>query len=523
MPRYKWHVGGVVLANVIFCIVAGRAAESIDIGSRRELFVDSFLIDDLAGVQLKLQTPRPAGVAIRYDQPWEGHRSFYTTVFRDDNIYRMYYRGLLRSAPISTTCYAESRDGIHWTKPELGIVEFNGSKANNIILPISSSFCPFKDKRPGVPKSERYKANAAEGNPRHLVGWVSGDGIHWRRLEDRVLVPAEFYNNFDSQNVMFWSEVEECYVLYSRHMNEKRRATARATSKDFLTWTKQTPVTYSDTGTALPSAHLYTSQTHPYFRAPHIYISLPARIFFGDLHHISRPEDIAAASRRVLTPPELAFFKTNTRGDSGGPTDVSDAVFLTTRAGSLVYDFTFKESFIRPGVGYSHWQSRTNYPVLGVVQTSPMEMSLYMQRNYGQKTAHLERFVLRVDGFASVHAPFAGGEMVTKPFTFTGARLEINYATSAAGFLRVEIQNANGTPLDGYSLADCPHIIGDEIERTLAWGEIPAPRYTTNSAGRKRLVVAPWTGNSDVSRLAGKPIRLRFVMKDADLFSLRFQ
>ena len=102
-------------------------------------------------------------------------------------------------------------------------------------------------------------------------------------MRDEPIVPMVLENNFDSQNVMFWSEIEGCYVLYARHMvsDARIRSTARATSTDFLNWTEQTPMTFSDTDSATPSQHLYTNQTHPYFRAPHIYVSLPGRIHFN--------------------------------------------------------------------------------------------------------------------------------------------------------------------------------------------------------------------------------------------------
>ena len=460
--------------------------EGCDIGSQRELFVDHYLIDRLDGTSLQLHPPQPAGVAIRYDQPWEDRLAFYTTVLKDENIYRMYYRGSLMGQRPHPTCYAESGDGVHWTKPDLGLVEINGSTQNNAILRHNGQFCVFVDTRPGIPEAERYKANARDQQqPSSLVGYTSADGIRWTKLRDEPIVPMALENNFDSQNVMFWSEVEGCYVLYARHMvsDARIRSTARATSTDFLNWTEQTPMTFSDTGSATPSQHLYTNQTHPYFRAPHIYISLPGRIYFN------RSALTEAQSAAVCPDPV-----------SGGGIDISDGVLLTTRAGTTHYDFTFKESFVRPGIGYNNWTSRTNYPALGVVQTGPTEMSLYVQRDYDQQTAHLDRMTLRIDGFASVNAPYTGGEMVTKPFRFSGKELEINYATSAAGSLRIEVQEANGVPVTGYALDECPEIIGDELERSVCW-----------------------EGGGDVSKLAGTPIRLRFVMKDADLFSLRFR
>jgi hypothetical protein len=93
-----------------------------------------------------------------------------------------------------------------------------------------------------------------------------------------------------------------------------------------------------------------------------------------------------------------------------------------------------------------------------------------------------------------------GGEIVSKPLTFKGTKLIMNFATSAAGDIRVEIQDADGKPLPGFTLDDCPPIFGDSIERLVTW----------NNGG-------------DVSSLAGKPVRLRFVLKDADLFAVQFQ
>ncbi len=478
-----------------------EAEETIDIGSRRELFVDSLLIARLEGARLQLQEPVPAGVAIRYDQPWEDALAFYSTVIQDGDVYRLYYRGRYRKP--YTTCYAESRDGIHWTKPKLGIVDFDGSRENNVILPTAKQFCPFIDNRPGVPPSQRYKANSrGSKSPAALVGYVSSDAIHWQQIREEPLVPKVLINNFDSQNVMFWSEVEKLYVLYARHMEGGRRATARATSKDFLDWTEQTLMTYSDTGTTTPSANLYTSQTQPYFRAPHIYVSMPGRIWFADERHVQREDDRERARREMerVTPRLREFVQKNVDSGGGGVGDRSDGVLLTSRAGSTRWDFTFRESFVRPGIGLNNWTTRNNYPACGVVQTGPGEMSFYVHRDYAQKTAHLERMKLRLDGFASLHASYDGGEMVTHPLTFSGDELELNYSASAAGSIRVEIQDVSGRPLPGFSLSECPEIIGDEIQRIVSWEQ-----------------------GSEVGGLAGQAVRLRFALKDADLFSIRFR
>ena len=498
----------------------------LDIGSRRELFVDHYMIDRMEGAVLKLQEPKSAGEAIRLDRPWEGPQAFfYATVLKDGDVFRMYYR---RSFMGSATCYAESSDGINWTRPELGLLELDGSKQNNAIVPgrPAYQFCPFVDTRPGVAADERYKAVARDASgPNHgyegekgLIAFVSGDGIRWRRLREEPIVPYTLENNFDSQNVAFWSEVEGCYVAYMRHMVGGRRSTSRATSADFLNWSEQTLMSYSDTGTTVPSQHLYTNATQPYFRAPHIYTSMPGRMHFG---------------RRLLSADEVRFHETEFDHGAGGAGDVSEGVLLTTRAGTTRYDFTFKESFVRPGIGRDSWTSRCNYPSYGLIQTGPSEMSMFTNRGYGQSSPYLERLTLRLDGFASLHGPYAGGQMVTKPLTFEGRHLELNYATSAAGSIRVEVQDQGGRPIPGYTLEECPYIVGNELSRHVGWDpqavrhplpEAGAPMEAMRDDGAVAYKEGPVLREapSDLGRLAGTPVRLRFVMKDADLFSLRF-
>jgi len=129
----------------------------IDIGSRRELFVDDYLIDKIDRAKLTLHKPTPREVAIVHDKPWEGNVCFYHTVFQNGDHFKMYYRGAhydeqTEKITHQVVCYAESKDGIHWIKPELGLVEFNGSKQNNIIWDGigSHNFAPFRDRNPDL-------------------------------------------------------------------------------------------------------------------------------------------------------------------------------------------------------------------------------------------------------------------------------------------------------------------------------------------------------------------------------------
>jgi hypothetical protein len=140
-----------------------------------------------------------------------------------------------------------------------------------------------------------------------------------------------------------------------------------------------------------------------------------------------------------------------------------------------------------------NWVSRSNYPALHVIQTGPSTMSFYVNRNYGQPTAYLRRYELRLDGFASAHAGYAGGTLTTKPFTCAGSKLELNFATSAAGSVRAELLAADGSVLT----PDAAPLVGDQIDRA-------------------------YPLRADLRQWHGRAVQLRFHLKDADLFSYRF-
>lgn len=444
----------------------------VEIGSRRELFVDRHLVGQLKDTRLKLHTPQLMP-QIAKPRP-HGH---YATVLRADDKFQFYYRG--DTIPGNhwkkgweqyhegeVTLYAESPDGIHWTTPDLGLYEHETFPAGNIVLMgeflTTHNFTPFIDTKPGVPADEKYKALGGlayqphekyqevrrKRGPGGLKAYASPDGIHWRRIQDEPVVPEEWGKYFDSQNYAFWSDSEQCYVCYFRRFLRGYRGIARTTSKDFRTWTK-----FVEMEANLPREHLYTPCTQPYYRAPHIYIALPTRFM---------------AQRGAAT----------------------DILFMSTRGGGE-FDREFTQSFIRPGLGADGWANRANYAAIGIHQTGPNEMSLFL--------THGRRYTLRLDGFASVNAPLAGGELITRALVFNGKELEINYSTSAAGQMLVELQDAAGEPVPGYTLEDCEPIYGDHISR-----------------------VVKWKNGADVSALAGQPVQLRFVMEDADLYSLKF-
>ena len=510
---------GAVLALFANLLTTAQAEEVTNIGDSRQLFVDRSLIDRMDGVALRLHEPVSGGVVIRIDKPWEGPANCGMSVIDLGDRLLMYYRGwsLTDAADQNGVgCVAESRDGgATWSKPALNLVLKPQWPDNNIIAtddrePQFAFPCaPWVDTRPGVPANERIKmvqseplsgkkhtAMADPAGPKRLVFWASADGFTFRKLDPQPEMVSELPNCFDGGNTMFWSEAEGQYVLYYRWCDVYagkgiskdwklpfRRTVARTTSKDLMTWTDSVPMTYGGT----PREQFYINNTQPYFRAPHVYVAPAARFMEG---------------RRAITTPQAANAGLVSKIGSlryDWSRDCSDAVLLTTRAGSTNYDRTFMETFIRPGLGYGNWTSRSNYPLTGILPDGPNRIQMFVSRRYLQADWHIERLFLRTDGFVSVSAPWAGGELLTRPFTFAGSSLDINYRTGAPGFVRVEIQDADGTPIPGYTLDDCPEIIGDEVERLITW-----------------------KGGADLARLAGKTVRLRFALKDADLYSFRF-
>ena len=197
------------------------AKRAIDIGTRVEMFVDDQLIDPARrrGISLELQTPVRREVVLTTDKPWEGIFSAYFTILQDGPKFRLYYRG---SGPVGDsseqqyTCYAESTDGIHFVRPNLGLHEFEGSKDNNIILSglVCHNFSPFLDTNPAAKPDEHYKALAGQASK--LDAYGSPDGLHWKKLQAEPVITK---GTFDSLNLAFWDTNAKCYRAYSRYFD----------------------------------------------------------------------------------------------------------------------------------------------------------------------------------------------------------------------------------------------------------------------------------------------------------------
>ena len=455
------------------------SSKPLNIGSARQLFVDRHLIDALHHTRLVLHRPVMRNRAITIDHPWEKAGVAYAVMFRDGDRFRAWYRctpgdDTNTTAP-SCTAYAESDDGVTWHKPSLGLIEFEGSKDNNLVVrdPDLVNFSPFLDPHPEVPADERYKAI---GRRKEIFTATSPDGLRWTR---KYLEPVQTEGPFDSHNIAFRDPWTGKYVMYTRGVETEGRLghganrefkggvrwIRRAESDDFLNWTELEPI---DTGDA-PLEQFYTNSCVPYERAPGLYLMFPSRFVDG----------------RSPTP----------EWDYPG---VSDGVFMSSRDG-IHFDRTFAEAFVRPGTDRENWHERSVYIMRGILETGPAEMSIYMTEHWRLPSSCVRRMTLRTDGFVSVQAPYEGGELLTRPVMFDGDELRLNVSTSAAGSVRVEIQDEAGTPIPGFTLDDCPELFHDQIDLPVRW-----------------------SSDAKLGDLAGKPVRLRFALCDADLYAMRF-
>lgn len=455
-------------ALLLFLPILAHAADPLDLGSRWELFVDEHLVAEKSGVALKLHEPVKREIVLTTDQPWEGKTCAYFSVIQDGGKVLMYYRGSSGGSDHSidqVTCVAESTDGIHFTRSKLGLIEAGGTKDNNVIWRgvESHNFSPFLDANPETKPEERYKAlggvkqpgkNWHQGEtPGGLYAFASADGVHWKKMKDEPVITK---GAFDSQNLAFFDTTRERYVCFSRIFSNKVRAVQSSTSTDFLAWSDGIPHRYAKD---VPMEHFYTSATAPCPTAPHVFLSFPKR-----------------------------FVTTRKKVPEHETPGVSDAVFMSSRDG-VNWDRPFLEAWVRPGPDLKNWTDRNNMTANGIVVTGEGEWSLYISEHYRHEDHRIRRLTVRKQGFASMHGDAKGGSFTTKPMIVSGSKLHLNYATSAAGSVGIEVMDESGKVA-----AELKELYGDELD---------APAL-------------------DLSGLKGKTVSLRVSLKDADLYALRF-
>ena len=471
----------------------------INIKNNRECFFDDYLLDRKnTTAESRLHNPTPREIVLTHDEPWEGDGCNYHNIFYDNGIWRMYYLAwkMLDLCDGVRVCYAESKDGVHYVKPNLNKVEYNGNKNNNILFDDSfDNFMVFKDTNPNCLKGQKYKAiasgNIETGEP-CLYAYYSDDAINFTRGN-----VVSLDGKFDSLNVAFYDEVTKTYKCYFRGFHYRQgdhlkkdlvgegvRDIRYIESNDFINWTNFKILDFKNA----EEVPLYTSAIIPYYRAPHTYIGFPTR-------YIERKEWTANYDELCGKEKRKARMAKNKRYGLA----LTDCAFMFSRDG---YHFKlYEEAFISPPPENDcNWVYGDCYPTRGIVETpatidgADNEISIFLNENHWQrKPAVLRRYTLRRDGFVSLHAGGSEELITTKPFIYNGEKLKVNFSTSARGYMYFTIKGENGIEFTS------DETFGNSTNRTVTFS------------------------NDLVKQLSGTPVVLTVRLKDADLYSIKFE
>ena len=371
----------------------------IDIGSRRELFTDDYLIDtgrtQVPQVQCR---PRRKEKAFTFDAHWESLDSvFHNIVKRPDGGYNMYYKGAYNGwkpdgafAMIRRICVIQSDDGIHWTRPELDVtpLEDIADKTNIVsgLYDYYDAIYVFYDDNPDCPEDERYKGVYGEwGNGLFL--YKSADGIHFRFYPDKeedivragtfgdyppigdprrptplLMSTKESHCYFDTLNTIRWNAEKKKYVALVRgfHVGDDDfpadpdvpdavRDIRYSESADLVHWSFPERVKFNDSA----DYQLYTNAAITYYRAPHMMLATPTRY----------------TARAEWNDSFQKLCGGEARGPFGRNQSMTDAIFMSSRDGGINW-FRTGEAFFRPGPEHGgNWVYGDCYPCVGMIET----------------------------------------------------------------------------------------------------------------------------------------------------------
>ena len=475
-----------------------------------ELFIDGRLIGSMKGTSRRLNQPtkhnkNPVLVATK---PWETGAPGYATVHHDPRTgeFKMWYQSWMKNKGISEgqLCYATSRDGISWTKPILD----KKTGTNLVVRPDVPGFqCPgiIRDDRDPDP-SRRYKMlySCAPDNTSKTwmsSGAVSPDGITWTAIKPFELIPFS-----DTQVCPLWDARHQRYIAILRYGPPNTRLVARTESQDFLHWSPKVTVMRRTRRDEVQATQFYQMAPMPYAGG---FIGLIGAYHNESLGPITpekpwtdRQDLQLGYSRDGVIWSRVGSQGTVSHADLMAKKDWADearkSVFMPY--GDMKkkeWDWGYIIPYFTPdpiivgdkiyiyysGHDAKHWWTWTgNPPKLDPNPKPP-------KKGVGLAT-------LRIDGFVSVEAGPKGGTMTTRPFVFLGDTLTIN-ANAKGGSLQVEALDAEGKPIDGFGLEQAVSLTADQITHKLAF-----------------------KGHRDLHQLQGRPIRLRFHMKNAKLYSI---
>lgn len=512
----------VLLAGVLTTATAAPSKElTVRIGHQKQLFVDDYIIDELTGVKKVLNPFQKykANPVLKLDKPWEypGKIGQFATIYDEqEHVYKAWYHAArIRhdKAPKVYGCYATSKDGVNWGKPNLGLFDYEGSTQNNILNPKPGevALSVVKDRGEADP-AKRYK-RLQRGQDGHYFAEYSTDGIHWTRLSDRTnmrFVDDPCYVNFDGQRNR-WAFYRRCWIGEGGACVwgwPAKRGCGLALSQDFIHWhpNGQSILGPNEEDERWAQqmggkhAELHSMRGFPY-----------EGIWLGLLDFY------------VVTVP--AVMDKNNRIVTGSQDDGWRCVQLTSSRDGLHWKrYSDRTPLIGLGKEGS-WDGGdicyTTEPIIkddeiwifyhayncthfcpswyGDLKNSPLKGGPGWKERHNHaldaKTGSIGLAKLRLDGFVSIDAAREEGSLLTKPLKLEGSNLVIN-AEARSGQVAVEILDQDGSLLPGFSLADCKPFSGDSVRHTVQW-----------------------KGNSDLSRLKGQSVRLRFHLQNAKLYS----
>lgn len=487
-------------------------SEVTNIGNHKQLFIDRRFIQRSENVRLTVNPAQKMGAVLTPDS-WELGCGYPARVFEDNGKYKMYYGAYTHANPSRSFSYAESTDGLHWTKPNLGLTEIHGNKNNNVLFnakgntmpEIAMVFCDDHD----VPQ-RRYKLfmgmrHRPDFDPAldGLYAYVSEDGFRFEKVR-RVLTRF-----IDNPVVPSWDPRIGKYVIFTRAFNyedDNQRQVGRIVTDNLLRpWplkpdspNKRERVNTEDIDVVLkadpeidPNSDLYYNNGIVYPWAQNVYL-----MFITPFRHFS-------ATRQP-------WFQTRTPGvweDFG----LIETQLAVSRDG-IHWDRPARVPYFPTGFS-DEWDRWTTIAGAGMIRVGNYIYQYYNSGGLTHDSAvvrpeHAELietkgriFALRqrLDGFMSADTDHQGGWLMTPPLRFTGKHLRLNIDTGAIGTAFVEICDLNDQPIPGFTLQEAEEVGGNYIDQKVYW-----------------------SGNTDVSSLAGQPVRLYFKLNRAKLYAFQF-
>ena len=477
----------------------------LEIGNRREMFWDDYLIDKektTAFHRVNNIIKREVCLDFKEEQWLKLSTISYPCILKDDKGYKMYYEVSVHgpALPYVYVGVIESADGIQWTKPCLDIFDHPELEINNMVLDgiIDSAFF-FYDDNPACPPEEKYKAVGQARGPHNgeddvygLWCWTSGDGYHFKLSH---MLTNE--GRFDSLNTVFWKDgAYHCYFRNFHNINPElcisdatRDVRYMFSMKDMYHWTNPVMIEFND-DTDIP---LYTNNVTPYERAPHIFVGFPVR-YCERKEWTGNVEQFGSAEVKKHSGDECEYDYDRLR--TGLVT--TDSIFMCSRDG--VNWHRYNEAFFAPGYENSdNWTYGDCYLAYGMIDSGGENYYMYdidCHLSF-DKAKPLNRYEIRKDGFAYMMADGKERVMVTKPIIYEGKDLHLNFSTSAFGYIYIDLLDEEGNEISGKTTFE---IYGDTLDIKISFEDV-----------------------SDFSGYSGKAVRLRFRMRDCKIYSMKFE